>query len=77
MGIAHAWAGLGAVWTDPAYRGRGLGAHLTARLAAAAHADGILLTHLQVEHDNDGAIRLYRRLGYDVHSSYVYLTAPV
>ena len=76
MGIAHGWAGLGAVWTDPAHRGRGLAAHLTAGLARAAHADGVLLTHLQVEHDNAVAIRLYRRLGYDVHSSYVYLTQP-
>jgi GNAT superfamily N-acetyltransferase len=76
MGIAHGWAGLGAVWTDPAYRGRGLAGHLTAQLARAALEDGILLTHLQVEADNDVAIRLYRRLGYVVHSSYLYLTSP-
>jgi len=76
MGIAHGWAGLGAVWTHPAYRGRGLAAHLTAQLATAARADGLRLTHLQVEHDNEVAIRLYRRLGYDLHSSYVYLTSP-
>ena len=76
MGIAHGWAGLGAVWTDPAYRGRGLAAHLTARLAAAARARGLHLVHLQVEHDNATAIRLYRRLGFDTHSSYVYLTQP-
>ena len=74
MGIAHGWAGLGAVWTKPAYRGRGLAAHLSARLAAAARAEGIHLVHLQVEHDNETAIRLYRRLGFDVHSSYAYLT---
>jgi len=76
LGIGHGWAGLGAVWTDPAYRGRGLAAHLTARLAAQARAEGVHLVHLQVEHDNDGAIRLYRRLGFQVHSSYAYLTAP-
>jgi N-acetylglutamate synthase len=76
LGIAAGWAGLGAVWTDPAYRGRGLAAHLTARLADEARRDGVHLIHLQVEHDNDGAIRLYRRLGFDVHSSYAYLTAP-
>lgn len=76
LGIAHGWAGLGAVWTDPAYRGRGLGSHLTARLAAAAGADGIRLMHLQVEADNATAIRLYERLGFDQHSSYVYLTQP-
>jgi GNAT superfamily N-acetyltransferase len=74
LGIGAGWAGLGAVWTHPAYRGRGLAAHLTARLAADARADGILLMHLQVEHDNFPAIRLYRRLGFAVHSSYAYLT---
>ncbi len=36
LGIGAGWAGLGAVWTDPAYRGRGLAAHLTAGLAVAA-----------------------------------------
>lgn len=74
LGIAHGWAGLGAVWTDPAFRGRGLAAHLTARLAAEAQADGIHLIHLQVEADNAAAIRLYERLGFEQHSSYVYLT---
>jgi N-acetylglutamate synthase len=76
LGIAHGWAGLGAVWTDPAYRGRGLAAHLTARLAAQARAEGVHLVHLQVEHDNTTALRIYRRLGFEVHSSYAYLTSP-
>jgi ribosomal protein S18 acetylase RimI-like enzyme len=76
IGIGAGWAGLGAVWTDPAYRGRGLAAHLTAGLAASLREEGITLIHLQVEHDNETAIRLYRRLGFDVHSSYAYLTAP-
>lgn len=74
LGIGAGWAGLGAVWTDPAYRGRGLAAHLTAALAAFLRHEDVALIHLQVEHDNDTAIRLYRRLGFDVHSSYVYLT---
>jgi ribosomal protein S18 acetylase RimI-like enzyme len=75
LGIGAGWAGLGAVWTDPAYRGRGLAAHLTAVLAARLRHEGVSLIHLQVEHDNHTAIRLYRRLGFDVHSSYAYLTA--
>jgi ribosomal protein S18 acetylase RimI-like enzyme len=74
LGIGAGWAGLGAVWTDPAYRGRGLAAHLTAALAVRLREEGIALIHLQVEHDNEPAVRLYRRLGFDVHSSYVYLT---
>ena len=74
LGIGAGWAGLGAVWTDPAYRGRGLAAHLSASLAVRLREEGTALIHLQVEHDNETAIRLYRRLGFDVHSSYVYLT---
>lgn len=74
LGIGAGWGGLGAVWTDPAYRGRGLAAHLTAALAGALRAEGVSLMHLQVEHDNAPAIRLYRRLGFAVHSSYAYLT---
>jgi N-acetylglutamate synthase len=76
LGLGAGWAGLGAVWTDPAFRGRGLAAHLTARLADAALRDGVSLVHLQVEHDNATAIRLYERLGFARHSSYAYLTAP-
>ncbi len=76
VGIGAGWAGLGAVWTDPAYRGRGLASHLTAGLAAFLRQEDIALLHLQVEHDHDTAVRLYRRLGFDVHSSYAYLTAP-
>jgi GNAT superfamily N-acetyltransferase len=77
LGIASGWAGLGAVWTDPAYRSRGLAAHLTAGLARAARADGIRLIHLQVEHDNGAALRLYGRLGFQTHSAYAYLTQPI
>ena len=32
--------------------------------------------HLQVEADNVTAIRLYERLGFARHSSYVYVTRP-
>jgi N-acetylglutamate synthase len=77
LGIAAGWAGLGAVRTDPAFRGRGLAAHLTARLATAARQDGIRLMHLQVEADNLAATQLYSRLGFQTHSSYVYLTRTV
>lgn len=73
LAIGAGWAGLGAVWTDPAYRGRGLAAHLTARLAAYAHDGGTHLLHLQVESDNAAAIALYRRMGVDTHSAYAYL----
>ncbi|MFW5472265.1 GNAT family N-acetyltransferase [Knoellia sp. CPCC 206450] len=76
LAFAGGWAGLAAVWTDPAMRGRGLATRLTRALAARAEADGIRLVHLQVEADNATAIRLYEHLGFERHSSYVYLTAP-
>ncbi|KGN43114.1 acetyltransferase [Knoellia aerolata DSM 18566] len=76
LAVAHGWAGLGAVWTDPDHRGRGLARRLTARLAAVAAADGIRLVHLQVEADNAPALRLYEGIGFERHSEYVYLTGP-
>lgn len=76
LAIGAGWAGLGALWTDPAYRRRGLAAHLTARLAAYAMDEGVGLLHLQVEDDNAAAISLYREMGFATHSAYAYLTAP-
>ena len=76
LAVAHGWAGLGAVWTDPSARGRGLARHLTARLVSRAAADGIRLVHLQVEADNLTALALYERLGFEPHSEYVYLSGP-
>lgn len=76
LGLGAGWAGLGAVWTDPAYRGRGLAAHLVARLAEIALREGVSLMHLQVEHDNTAAQRLYERLHFQTHSSYAYLSQP-
>lgn len=75
VGLARGWAGLGALWTDPAFRRRGLGTRLTTQLASVARAEGIHLMHLQVEADNAAGIALYEGLGFARHSSYVYLTA--
>ena len=76
LAVAGGWAGLAALWTDPAFRGRGLATRVTSRLAEVARADGIRLIHLQVEADNESAISLYERLGFERHSTYVYLTSP-
>jgi ribosomal protein S18 acetylase RimI-like enzyme len=52
-----------AMWTDPAYRGRGVG---TAVLATIEHwaANRGLRLHLDVNVANTGARALYERLGY-------------
>jgi GNAT superfamily N-acetyltransferase len=71
------WTEVSAVCTDPDYQGRGLGARLT-----LAVADGILargeLPFLHTAADNDRALRLYERLGFEpshevVFASYRYV----
>jgi N-acetylglutamate synthase len=73
VGLAHGWAGLAAVYVDPAARGAGLARVLSTALAAAALDRGASWTHLQVESDNPVAQHLYRRLGFTVHHEYCYL----
>ena len=57
------WLHVVAMWTDPGWRGHGVGRavleHLTAWSAAAA-----LRVHLDVETTNLGARRLYERAGF-------------
>ncbi|MFD6755052.1 GNAT family N-acetyltransferase [Micromonospora gifhornensis] len=54
---------LAGLTVDPAFRGRGLGAALTAGMSRALAARHDLLA-LGVYTANVGALRLYRRLGY-------------
>jgi len=54
---------ISAVCTDPAARGRGLAAALTAHVARAIIADGEQ-PFLHVAGDNDNARRVYERLGF-------------
>jgi GNAT superfamily N-acetyltransferase len=59
--------GLGAIQNlgvTPAYRGRGLGAALLLKALAGFRAAGIDYAYLEVTAQNDGAVRLYRRLGF-------------
>ena len=48
----------------PETRGRGVGAELLARSEESARAAGAARIWLHVDEENEGAIRLYRRLGY-------------
>lgn len=54
------------IGTRPAWRGRGLGAHITRVLAADSLAEGVDLIYLGVYTENTGAIRLYERLGFAI-----------
>jgi ribosomal protein S18 acetylase RimI-like enzyme len=57
---------LSSIGTRPMFRGRGLGALVTAVAMQDAIAAGGPLIHLGVEIDNVRAIRLYQRLGFTV-----------
>lgn len=70
------WAGLTAIEVDPAHRRRGLGAVITAALAAEALRRGFRNVYLQVADGNTTARSLYRRLGFADHHGYHYRIAP-
>lgn len=59
------------VCTHPDYRGRGLGAALLSRVVARIIRDGAT-PFLHSYADNEGAIALYRKLGFQVRSTVVH-----
>ena len=65
-------AGLFAIWVDPDARRRGVGARLTNTLLASAREAGADHAYLQVVADNDAAVRLYARCGFDDYYRYWY-----
>ncbi len=75
VAAAAGWAGLTAIEVDPRYRRRGLGAAVTAALAAAAASQGVTRLYLQVEDDNAAALALYRKIGFTDHHGYHYRVA--
>jgi predicted GNAT family acetyltransferase len=58
------WTEISAVATDPDFQGRGLGARLTLAVAAGILGRGEL-PFLHASADNDRALRLYERLGFE------------
>lgn len=58
------WIEVSAVCTDAEYRGRGMGARLVRAVVDGIHREG-QRAFLHVENGNDGAIGLYRRLGFE------------
>ncbi len=54
-----------AMWVDPAYRDRGIGAALIAAAAAWCRQQGIATLHLWVNETNTPAVSLYRRQGFE------------
>ena len=68
--------GLYDVFTREDARGRGLARLLCERLLSESMAEGGVVGYLQVEHGNDGARRIYERLGFAEAYRYHYRLAP-
>lgn len=69
------WAGVFAMATLPAARGRGAGGRVLGALAGWAEEQGAAHLYLQVECDNPAALRLYARAGFREVCTYHYRTA--
>jgi N-acetylglutamate synthase len=65
-------AGLFALATTPAWRGRGFGRAVVAALLAEARRRGATTAYLQVTADNTPARALYRRFGFSASHEYWY-----
>jgi GNAT superfamily N-acetyltransferase len=74
--VSSGWVGIASVWVDPDRRRRGLGTAMIHSLGHWAARRGARNAYLQVAQQNTGAHDAYGRLGFVVHHSYRYLTAP-
>jgi ribosomal protein S18 acetylase RimI-like enzyme len=63
------------LYLQPAFRGQGLGTATLALLKVEAQKWGVRALHLEVEHDNLPAQRLYRRAQFQPRDQYLAMTA--
>lgn len=70
--ITGRWLGITAIEVAEGYRRQGLGRLVIDALARYSARLGVRHVYLQVAHDNDPALTLYRRLGFTHHHDYVY-----
>jgi N-acetylglutamate synthase len=73
VAVDERWAGISAVVVEPAARRRGIATAVVRSLFGQAWELGARRAYLQVEEDNDAAIRLYERIGFTTHHRYHYL----
>ena len=59
------------LYVDPAYRRRGLGRLAIGFAEQRAKELGVNAVHLEVDHGNDPAMELYRKIGYADHGRYL------
>ncbi len=62
---------LGNIVTHPDYRGRGLSTACTSHLCAALIAEGVDVLALNVDRHNRSAVRVYEKLGFREHLTYL------
>ncbi len=70
------WLAVAALTVAPQVRNRGLGSAVLNALLGWGGGLGIGWVQLQVEADNEGANRLYSRLGFSTHHSIAWRRAP-
>jgi len=73
MSVHPGWAGIHALWVDPAARRRGLARTIVQAVAHLAREHRMGSLFLQVEADNGPGHGLYASLGFLPHHTYVYL----
>jgi len=71
--VARDWVGFSAVWTDPEHRGHGMATRVMRSLGHWAARLGARSGYVQVEAENEAALRTYERLGFLPHHRYLYL----
>lgn len=71
LGGDQSWAGIAAMYVDPAYRRRSVARALLVALSADAQRSGVPGLHLQVWADNVAALALYEGCGFVRHHHYV------
>ena len=59
---------------DPAYRGRGIAKELVTRMEKTLKERGAVVIAALIELPNPASINLFKKLGYTVHDSIVYVT---
>jgi ribosomal protein S18 acetylase RimI-like enzyme len=65
-----------ALVTDSVYRNRGVASHILEEIHRAIHKKGRSWAALDVDPDNETAIRLYRKLGYEERAQFNYHVGP-
>lgn len=62
------------VYLRPKVRGRGLGSEVLLAVGRYLADQGILAVHLEVDHDNQTAIAMYQKTGFEIRGRYGLMT---